>query len=99
MTEILEMGKVCKYGDVLFVQYRISPVLTDVNTFYFNKKNGKSTNFFTPSVTQWHWNPDVNVDFKDLERILLESKEIIDCTNSKDIWLQKKMSDVLKMIQ
>lgn len=98
MEGIIEMGKVCKMDSVLFVQYQVSPVLTDINTFYLNTENGKTTNFFTPSVTQWHWNPEVNVDFEELKQMLMDEKEVIECKNQTDMWFQNKMKEVLKML-
>lgn len=99
MKEILDRGKVCQLGDILFVQYRTSKVLTEYNTFYLNKLNGKTINFFTPSVTQWHWNPSFEARPEELIDILMNAEEIITCQKHSDMWFDKKMAEVIPLLQ
>lgn len=98
MKEILEQGKVCKFGEVLFVHYRTSPVESEENIFYLNTTTGTNTNFFYQSVTQWHWAPHLEVAVDELRKIVLEAEEVIDCIDDNDIWFVKRMKDVLKLL-
>lgn len=98
MNKIIEMGKVCKLGHIVFVSYQTSNVLSDWDTFYLNTANGKTTNYHTPSVTQWHWNPEMKVDERQLKDYLQNATEIVDYSKETDMWFKKRMEDVMKLL-
>ncbi|MGF7535552.1 hypothetical protein AAGG74_18020 [Bacillus mexicanus] len=98
MNNIIEMGKVCKLGHIVFVSYRTSTVLSDWDTFHLNTINGKTANFHTPSVTQWHWNPEMKVNESQLKNYLQNEKDVVDCSKETDMWFKKRMEDVMKLL-
>ncbi|WGD92939.1 hypothetical protein P5629_01615 [Bacillus subtilis] len=63
-----------------------------------NTINGKVANFHTPSVTQWHWNPEMKVDESQLKDYLQNEKDVVDCSKETDMWFKNRMEDVMQLL-
>ncbi|WP_456363673.1 hypothetical protein [Priestia aryabhattai] len=61
LREILNLGDVYKFEELLFTSYRTSP--TERYEFFLNMETGNTVNFFISSHTQWNYSPNANVDF------------------------------------
>lgn len=95
----LELGKVFKYENLLFVSYTfvVKKHLGDF-TYYLDKNSGKGINVSSKSHKQRQWSRLNKAFYKELKAYLARATEIKDVVKIDDLSINRESNDVRKYL-